>query len=530
MARVKDLQKQLELSLAECARLREENARLRSLLGLQREEQMDEPSGAVEKTNCAVNNGSPAEEKVALFRSLFRGREDVYPVRWETKNGSSGYSPACRNEWNRPVCGKPGIKCAECAHRELLPVTDQVIYDHLSGKHTIGVYPLLTDETCWFLAADFDKASWPEDVAAFLQTCAEMGVPAALERSRSGNGGHVWIFFAQALPATLARKLGCALLTRTMEKRHQLGLDSYDRFFPNQDTLPKGGFGNLIALPLQRGPRQKGNTLYLDRNFQPYPDQWEYLSTLRRMPAGEAEAIVTDAAKASAIIGVRASLPEEDDEEDPWLLPPSKKKAVKRVFGPLPEKVRVVQSNLLYIEKEGLPPALLNRLIRLAAFQNPEFCKAQAMRLPTFGKPRIIQCADDFPRHVGLPHGCLDEVADLFIFHNIRLVLSVILQAFSYGFGRSSIIKVSTMIFVRVTLKPLGKSSSFVIFFSRVKVTEQFFVHSPISASRPGNRSFIFGESQADSRSPLLYLILLRFCRKPWYNKTTQKRLKKETV
>ena len=136
-----------------------------------------------------------------------------------------------------------------------------------------------------FSRADFDKKTWEYDSQAFLETCQESNVPAALERSRSGKGGHIWIFFERAVPAITARKLGCLILTRTMERRHQIGLDSYDRFFPNQDTMPKGGFGNLIALPLQRAPRKLGNSEFIDSDFKPYPDQWDFLATIRRMPA-----------------------------------------------------------------------------------------------------------------------------------------------------------------------------------------------------------------------------------------------------
>ncbi|MEW5932349.1 MAG: DEAD/DEAH box helicase family protein [Bacillota bacterium] len=416
-----ELQRELQAVLAECARLREENSRLRALLGLPVSGPL--PPGRQDGAHRrAVPGGlrgvsasgvSPADWQVALFRSLFRGREDVYAVRWESRGGRSGYSPACRWEWNRAYCGKPQVKCAECEHRELLPLTDDVIRDHLAGRRTVGVYPLLPDETCWFLAVDFDKASWLEDVAAFLRTCDEMSVPAALERSRSGNGAHVWIFFREPVQARLARSLGCALLTRTMERRHQLGLDSYDRLFPNQDTMPKGGFGNLIALPLQGGPARFGNTLFLGRDFRPYPDQWGLLSGVQRMSAGQVESIVREAARAGSIIGVRASLAGEEEGEDPWTLPPSRRKAEKPVTGPLPERVRVVLGDLVYVEKEGLPSALLNRLMRLAAFQNPEFYRAQAMRLSTFGKPRVIACAEEFPRHVGLPRGCLEEAVEL---------------------------------------------------------------------------------------------------------------------
>ncbi|MDE3097969.1 MAG: hypothetical protein KGJ88_00705 [Verrucomicrobiota bacterium] len=230
--------------MRDCAR---KTARLRQRLGLP-SEKTSVPSivPTVHITDSPINSKSSPDEKVGLFRSLFRGREDVYAVRWEGRNGKTGYSPAYRKVWSNPFQRKPDEP------KEYFPLTAQVIHDHLTGRLTAGVYPLLTDETCWFLAADFDKATWQDDVLAFLQTCADWRIPAALERSRSGRGGHVWVFFDAPLPASLAGKLGAAILTRTMECRHQLGLDSYDRLFPSQDTMPKGGFGNLIALPLQR--------------------------------------------------------------------------------------------------------------------------------------------------------------------------------------------------------------------------------------------------------------------------------------
>lgn len=251
-----------------------------------------------------------------------------------------------------------------------------------------------------------------------------MNVSAALERSRSGNGGHVWIFFASPVSASLARKLGCAIMTRTMERRHQIGFDSYDRFFPNQDTMPKGGFGNLIALPLQGIPRKNGNSLFLDQDFKPYKDQWLFLSTLRKMQAGEAEAIVQEAIRTGSIIGVRKSFTDAQEDEDPWTLPPSGRRLDTPVSGPFPDEVRIVQGNLIYIEKDGMPPAMINRLMRIAAFQNPEFYKAQAMRLPTFGKPRVIGCAEDYPRYIGLPRGCLDEVLELLKSYQIKVVMT----------------------------------------------------------------------------------------------------------
>ncbi len=225
----------------------------------------------MDQSPTLVHQLSSSEEKIALFRSLFRGREDVYPRRFESrKTGKSGYAPACANEWVRGICEKPRIKCAECPNRRFLPVTDDVIRWHLSGyddagqRFVAGVYPMLLDETCFFLAVDFDKSGWLEDSTAFIETCRRMDLSAALERSRSGRGGHVWLLFEEAVPAALARKVGSYILTETMERRPDIGFDSYDRFFPNQDTLPHGGFGNLIALPLQKHARGDGNSVFLD--------------------------------------------------------------------------------------------------------------------------------------------------------------------------------------------------------------------------------------------------------------------------
>ncbi len=358
---------------------------------------------------------------MSLFRSLFRGREDVFPVRWERKDGRSGYSPACALEWKRPLCGKPAIKCGNCENRQLLPLRDEVIHDHLTGKQTIGVYPLLTDETCLFLAADFDKKTWQEDANAFIATCNQIGIPAFLERSRSGKGGHIWIFFEGPVPVSLARKLGFSILTRTLEKRHLLGLDSYDRFFPNQDTLPKGGFGNLIALPLQWGPREKGNSLFVNQGGFPFPDQWLFLSGIQKLSVKDLETIVFEASRLNRIITIPMSLTEETGEEEPWNLPPSRKKNENPITDHLPQEVNIIHGDLLYIEKKGLPPAMITRLIRLAAFQNPEFFRAQAMRLPVYDKPRVICCAEEYSNHIGLPRGCLDDVLSLFDDHGVTV-------------------------------------------------------------------------------------------------------------
>ena len=379
---------------------------------------------------AGVNQHSPADAKIALFHSLFHGREDVYPRRFESrKTGRAGYSPVCGNEWVQGICEKPRIKCSECPHQRFLPVTDDVIRWHLQGHDdhsrdfVIGVYPMLLDETCFFLAADFDKTTWQDDVGALLETCRQMNLPAALERSRSGRGGHIWFFFNEAVPANLARKFGAHILTETMERRPDIGLDSYDRFFPNQDTLPPGGFGNLIALPLQKRPRESGNGVFLDERMTPYLDQWEFLSSIHKISRGEVEEVVRLAEAKGKVIDVRL-VPEGDEEEaTPWMAPPSRRRKDTPIAGPLPKTLELTLANQIYIGKEVLPPALRNRLIRLAAFQNPEFYKAQAMRLSTYDKPRIIACAEDHPKHIGLPRGCLDDLLQTLSGLNIKTVV-----------------------------------------------------------------------------------------------------------
>ncbi|QVL30696.1 DUF559 domain-containing protein [Telmatocola sphagniphila] len=366
-----------------------------------------------------VNRLSSPKAKIALFRTLFRGRDDVYARRFESlRTGKSGYALACGNEWIQGVCEKPRIKCAACPHQRFLPVTDDAVRWHLSGQDDAGrdfvmsVYPLLRDERCFFLAIDLDKQNWRKDAQAVMDTCRRLGLPAALEQSRSGNSGHLWLFFAEAIPAVLARKLGAYLLTETMDRQPEIGLDSYDHCFPNQDTLPQGGFGNSIALPLQKVSRERGNSVFLDDDFKPHVDQWELLSSVRRIDRVGAESIVSRAEKAGRIIGVRFA-PVEEDDAHYWTVPSVSRRKELPCDGPLPSRVELILCNQLTIAKDQLTPNLQNRLVRMAAFQNPEFYKAQAMHLPTFGKPRIIVGAEDHPQHIGLPRGCMDEVQAL---------------------------------------------------------------------------------------------------------------------
>jgi superfamily II DNA or RNA helicase len=364
-------------------------------------------------------------EKVALFRRLFRGRDDLYPKLWtNATTGRKGYAPACANEWVRGICEKPRVKCGECPNQAFLPVTDQVLLDHLQGRHVVGVYPLLTDETCWLIVADFDKGSWADDVLAFAETCRGAGLPASVERSRSGQGAHAWFFFAAPVTASAARKMACFLRTETMAQRHQLSMESYDRLFPNQDTLPRGGFGNLIALPLQHGPRQEGNTVFLDDQLVPYPDQWAFLTSVTRVDPTTVDRIAREASRAGQVVGVRwTETTDEDDDAAPWDRSPSRRPPTARLTGPLPKVVRSVLAQRLFVEKVGLASPYLNQIKRLAAFQNPEFYKKQRMRLSTALTPRVIACAEDLSDHVALPRGCREDLEALLRGSGARLAV-----------------------------------------------------------------------------------------------------------
>lgn len=401
----------------EVAALRAENTRLIALLD-SRGIDWRKPAGRVPETVERI--GLSSEAKVALFRRLFRGRSDVYAVRWESKTtGKSGYAPACANEWRVGVCEKPRIKCADCGNRSFIPLAESTIYRHLVGEHTVGVYPLLEDNSCFFLAVDFDEAEWRDDAQAFMRSCEELGVPAALEISRSGKGAHAWVFFDSRVAAREARRLGTAIISHTCVRTRQLQLTSYDRLFPNQDTMPKGGFGNLVALPLQKGPRVARFTEFVDADLCPFPDQWAFLSSMKLMAASDIEPTILRAT--DGVHPLDVTFIDDEDLATPWRREVGTPKALP---GTMPASLTVTLANLVYFEKAQLPQALANRLIRLAAFQNPEFYKAQAMRLSVWDKPRVIGCAENYPQHIALPRGCLDAALSLLRYNGIAADLN----------------------------------------------------------------------------------------------------------
>jgi superfamily II DNA or RNA helicase len=317
------------------------------------------------------------------------------------------------------VCRKPKVKCGECPARAFVPVTDQVILEHLQGKIVAGVYPIVAGDRCYFVAADFDEGDWQEDVRVFSEVSRATGLPVTVERSRSGRGAHAWFFFSDAVAASTARQMASYLLTEAMTRRSAIGMGSYDRLFPNQDTLPRGGFGNLIALPLQRAARIGGNTEFLDEALVPFPDQWTYLARLPRIPPETAALVAREALRRGRVIGARFAPVAEEDA--PWSRPPSLVRERVPIPGPLPDKIEVVLGQRVFVARDGLPPALCTEILRLASFQNPVFFEKQAMRFSTAGIPRVITCAEDTGKHLTLPRGCLGDLEELAASNGIRV-------------------------------------------------------------------------------------------------------------
>ncbi len=414
---VEDLDAAIATAEAELADVAAQHAAARDHVAALREQRTRieaEPSG----THETPSDWSPGR-KVELFRSLFRGREDVFAVRWENAaKHRAGYAPRCTNEWKRGVCEKPRVRCGACPNQAFVPTDAAQVLAHLQGRQVVGIYPLLADETCWLLAIDLDGDSWPHDVAALRESATELGFAPAVERSRSGAGAHVWFFFDAPVPAGSARVLGELLLTRAMARSPSLRMGSYDRLFPSQDTLPAGGFGNLIALPLQRAARAHGNTLFLDEQLEPFADQWAFLASVQRISTAQVADVIAEARSAGNHLGVA-----DRDAEDqaPWRL--ARPLRARLGDSVLPEAISATLAQRLYVDRQGLPPALIDALRRVAAFTNPTFAERQAMRLSTGMTPRIIACFEDLARHLALPRGCLEEARSLLAELGVELVV-----------------------------------------------------------------------------------------------------------
>lgn len=401
--------------LCENERLKKENAYLKSELEKYVKPLPKSVSEAADSIKTAVNKFSTPQEKIDLFKSLFAGRTDVFARRWYSiTSEKSGYQPVCGNEWDDMLCDKKKYKCNVCPNRNLLLLTDRDIYNHLAGKDkycrdVIGIYPMLDDDTCNFCCVDFDDDGYEEAAKSFYSVCADYEIPAYIERSRSGNGAHIWIFFSTPLSAKTVRQFASGILTVAMEHSSKISFKSYDRMFPNQDTVPKGGFGNLIALPLQGRARKDGNSVFVDSDFVPFEDQWAFLSTVKKIGENFVNEIIGKLCKKSELGNLMS-----DSDEKPW-------KSVEKSVSAFdfPRELTVTISNMIYIPTEGLSNRAINAIKRLAAFKNPDFYRAQAMRMPVYNKPRIICLAESFDKYIAIPRGCKNALSDLLDNNNV---------------------------------------------------------------------------------------------------------------
>lgn len=418
-----ELQKKYNLLVTQNEILRKENTELRSLLCAHGIEYKPRSANVIDSTYSPVSLPVfklSLDERVALFMSLFKGREDVFARRWFSKStGKAGYQPVCVNEWRRGVCDKKTYKCAECPNRDFAPLTSQDVYRHLEGKDenccdVVGLYAIMPDNNCSFLCTDFDdkscKHGYKDDVLAFVGVCRDWQIPYAIERSRSGNGAHVWIFFEEPLPAFKARRLGNAILTEAMNRDGRMSFNSYDRFFPNQDRLPEGGFGNLVALPLQGQARKNLNSVFVDDDFLAYKDQWSFLYNIRKVKEDNVDKLL------NLHVNEEFGALSTSSESKPWVTPTSQDVTKADFYSTM----EIVKVDKIYIPLKSISAKVLNHLKRIAAFKNPEFYSKQALRLSTYSVPRIISCFDITDEYLAMPRGCEDAILSFLNDNNVK--------------------------------------------------------------------------------------------------------------
>lgn len=340
-----------------------------------------------------------SSEKIKIFRNLFNGKEDVFAVRWEKQDKSAGgYTPVCLNEWKQGLCNKlQRRKCKDCGNKAYARFSDYYAEQHLRGNKCYGIYPLLQDNTSYFIVADFDGKKWQEESVKFLKCCQKYNLSAYLERSRSGNGGHVWIFFKDKYPAYKSRNvviniLRIAKIIDQFEKE-----DAFDRLFPNQDMHSGEGFGNLIALPLQGESRNAGNTIFLDwkNNSEIFVDQWEYLSKAEKVPLK----------KLDELYGLF-------NEEDKILKPNAK------------NKLKLVLREQIFIGKNNLPKSVVNFLKEKLNFANLEVVIRKRMGVGVYGLEKYFKLIENQGDKVAIPRGFFNELVDFLNEQNIKFEIT----------------------------------------------------------------------------------------------------------
>lgn len=323
------------------------------------------------------------QNQIQLFKSVFKGRDDVFAIRWE-KADKSGYMPAYYFDPYRYRAHKmKGGTFQNYTDKTYLKLTDDEIAKHIKGEHLIGIYPLLSDNTSWFLAADFDETNWIEDARKFLKACNEKNVPAYLERSRSGKGGHVWIFFEQPYPAIRTRKIFISLLEQSGAFSVFDKSSSFDRLFPNQDFHSGKGLGNLIALPLFRKTLEQGNSCFIDyETLIPLADQWNLLSQIKRVSTLELENLYKEHSNSS----------ESFSQNDAT------------------GKLSITLNNLVKISRDGITTPLINFLKEELVFTNSEFIIKKKIGKNTFGTERYFKFVKETENEVIVPRGFIGKL------------------------------------------------------------------------------------------------------------------------
>ncbi|MFT3969096.1 MAG: DEAD/DEAH box helicase family protein [Micropruina sp.] len=392
----------------ELERLRQENARLSRLLELRGDTTPADEQPAIPLHRPGlVTHDSPIADKLALYADLFRARRDVYALRWENhRTGRSGWSPAVAGGWGR---------VADKKRARHLQLTIDVLVAHLSGDVFIGLYPLLSGSECHWLAADFDGPAAMLDALAYAKAARSRGIPVALELSQSGRGAHVWIFFSGPVQASSARAIGSWLIHEAIVLRGSMDLRSYDRLFPNQDVVPEGSFGNLIAAPLEGTRRANGLTVFLDlATLEPHPDQWAFLSTLARLSPGEVARFAREASRHATGVEVKVI----------------ERSAATKVHPPLPPVVRAELGAGLAIPTGQLTPAALATFKHAASMANPKFYELQRLRKSTWDTPRFVRGYDlTLDDRLILPRGLRHTIGEVLDRSGTRLDVTDLRQS-----------------------------------------------------------------------------------------------------
>ena len=367
------------------------------------------------QTEGIVTSASPARDKLELFRNLFTGRKDVYAHGYRRKDGGIGYTPACTNEWKPGTCPKANhqrVKCAECGNRIFLELSDAAIIAHFKGnddrlRDVIGQYVLDKDCNTNVLIIDFDKADWKEATNAVRLVAKSHGIDAAVERSRSGSGAHIWFFFLEPMSAKTARDFGSSLINEAAALNKTITFDAFDRMLPAQSTIPEGGFGNLIALPFQGRAQQEGNSVFVDEQFEPLPDQWLFLSRIQLIQRATVKSLIESTEnKPHGITAIASANKTKRNSQRP-------RKRLQLTQRDFPPSLPVTQADMLYIPEKSLSPAAQLEIRGLATFANPEFFRAQSMHQSVFGKPRLIDLSELRNRCVAIPRGCKAQLERL---------------------------------------------------------------------------------------------------------------------